>query len=161
MQAPSILSMARSKARAGVNSAMAGVCGKVGHGIVGEWGGEERARYGDSVIGELAANPIRDAPRTELSRVRCRRLILVPDAGARVCPRSAIRTFFSALDPRDGPHDPPNLCCSVARRLSPWAAPHLRALCCFREETPAFLWGYDETRRARGPLSAELASHTS
>lgn len=107
-QISSILSTARNKAYAAVNFAMVEAYWEIGHSIVEEQGGEERAKYGDALIEGLATKltadfgkgfgvanlrnmrqfylsfPIRDALRSELSWTHYRRLMRVPNADARM-----------------------------------------------------------------------------
>ena len=107
-QISSILSDARNKAYAAVNFAMVEAYWEIGRNIVEEQGGEERAKYGDALLDELAvkltadfgkgfearelrkmrqfylAFPIRDALRPELSWTHYRRLMRVADADDRM-----------------------------------------------------------------------------
>lgn len=107
-QISSILSAARNKAYAAVNFAMVEAYWEIGRSIVEEQGGEERAKYGDALLKELAvkltadfgkgfdssnlrymrqfysAFPIRDALRHELSWTHYRRLSRIPNADARM-----------------------------------------------------------------------------
>lgn len=53
-QISSILSDARNKAYAAVNFAMVEAYWEIGRNIVEEQGGEERAKYGDALLDELA-----------------------------------------------------------------------------------------------------------
>lgn len=107
-QISSILSDARNKAYAAVNFAMVEAYWEIGRNIVEEQGGEERAKYGDALLDELAvkltadfgkgfearelrkmrqfylAFPIRDSLRPELSWTHYRRLMRVADADDRM-----------------------------------------------------------------------------
>lgn len=97
-QVSSILNAARDKAYTAVNFAMVEAYWEIGKSIVDEQGGEERAKYGDALIDELAvrltkdfgrgfnarslrymrqfylAFPIRNALRSELNWTHYRRL---------------------------------------------------------------------------------------
>ncbi len=107
-QVSSILDAARKRAYAAVNFAMVEAYWEIGRSIIEQQGGEDRAKYGDALIEGLAvrltedfgngfgvanlrnmrqfylAFPIRDALRSELSWTHYRRLMRIPDAGARM-----------------------------------------------------------------------------
>lgn len=106
-QVSSILNAARDKAYTAVNFAMVEAYWEIGKSIVDEQGGEERAKYGDALIDELAvrltkdfgrgfnarslrymrqfylAFPIRNALRSELNWTHYRRLSRITDPDAR------------------------------------------------------------------------------
>ena len=107
-QIASILDAARERAYAAVNFAMVEAYWEIGHSIVEEQGGKERAEYGEALLQGLAerltadfgkgfdarnlrfmrqfylAFPIRNALRTELSWTHYRRLSSIPDSEARM-----------------------------------------------------------------------------
>ena len=106
-QVSSILNAARDKAYTAVNFAMVEAYWEIGKSIVDEQGGEERAKYGDAPIDELAvrltkdfgrgfnarslrymrqfylAFPIRNALRSGLNWTHYRRLSRITDPDAR------------------------------------------------------------------------------
>lgn len=106
-QVSSIFNAARDKAYTAVNFAMVEAYWEIGKSIVDEQGGEERAKYGDALIDELAvrltkdfgrgfnarslrymrqfylAFPIRNALRSELNWTHYRRLSRITDPDAR------------------------------------------------------------------------------
>ena len=107
-QIASILDAARERAYAAVNFARVEAYWEIGHSIVEEQGGKERAEYGEALLQGLAerltadfgkgfdarnlrfmrqfylAFPIRNALRTELSWTHYRRLSSIPDSEARM-----------------------------------------------------------------------------
>ena len=107
-QIASILDAARERAYAAVNFAMVEAYWEIGHSIVEEQGGKERAEYGEALLQGLAERltadfgkgfdarelrkmrqfylsfPIRDALRPELSWTHYRRLSRIPDSEARM-----------------------------------------------------------------------------
>ena len=62
-QVSSILNAARDKAYTAVNFAMVEAYWEIGKSIVDEQGGEERAKYGDALIDELAVRLTKDFGR--------------------------------------------------------------------------------------------------
>ena len=107
-QIASILDAARERAYAAVNFAMVEAYWEIGHSIVEEQGGKERAEYGEALLQGLAerltadfgkgfdarnlrfmrqfylAFPLRNALRTEVSWTHYRRLSSIPDSEARM-----------------------------------------------------------------------------